>query len=60
MRNTFFANIKKALTASTTEAHQAAVEKSLSTNTLAGIQNLSIKEYSAVAGGPQVENDPQG
>lgn len=59
MRNTFFANIKKALTTSKAETHSAAIEKNLSTATPAGIQNLTINEYSAVAGGPQIENEPQ-
>lgn len=59
MRNTLFANIKKALAKSATETHSTAIEKDQCSNTLAEIQNLSSAEYSAVAGGPQVENDPQ-
>lgn len=59
MHNTFFANIKKALPVSSTDARSAAVEKKLSTSTQNGIQHLMIEEYSAVAGGPQVENDPE-
>lgn len=58
MRNTFFANIKKALSVSTTEARSAAAERNLAAPTQ--IQHLTIDEYSAVAGGPEVENEPEG
>lgn len=59
MHNPFFENIQIVLSKLTATASSAA---SAGTNSraLAGIQNLTIKEYSAVAGGPQVENDPQG
>lgn len=59
MRNTLFAGIKKALSASTTEFLSTEAEKNLSLlRPSTEIQHLTIKEYSSVAGGPEVQNDP--
>ncbi|MCU6498542.1 hypothetical protein LPN04_12125 [Rugamonas sp. A1-17] len=59
MRNTLFASIKKTLSASTTKFPATVAKKDLSLlRPLAEIQHLTIKEYSAVAGGPEVQNDP--
>jgi len=59
MRNRFFTRLKKTLSASTAEARSTAVMKNPGVNPQAGIQLLAAKAHSAVAGGPQVENDPQ-
>ncbi|MCU6498544.1 hypothetical protein LPN04_12135 [Rugamonas sp. A1-17] len=59
MHSMIFANIRKAMSASPKAVDSAAIEKSLGATTSTEIQHLSIKEYSAVSGGPQVQNDPQ-
>lgn len=59
MRDTFFANIKKALSVSPTEGRSAVVGRNLDVSAKTEIQPLTIHEYSAVAGGPQVRNDPE-
>ncbi|GJI96943.1 hypothetical protein RugamoR57_36610 [Duganella caerulea] len=58
MRNTICTNIRKAMSVSLKKVHSAAIEKSPSVTAPTEIQHLSISEYSAVAGGPQVENEP--
>lgn len=60
MQNTFFVDFKKALSVSTSEVRSVAVEKNPDTGTPTGIQRMTAEEYSAVAGGPQVENEPEG
>ncbi len=59
MRNTYFASIKKALSASTTEVRSATVESKQNSSLQTTIQRLTTDEYSAVSGGPEVENEPQ-
>lgn len=55
MRNPFFAKVQIALSKLTTAADLAAQVHS---NDLPAIQQLKKDEYLAVAGGPQVENEP--
>lgn len=59
MQNTIFATIKKALFVSQKEIRSAAIEKSLGVTAPTEIQHLSVNEYSAVGGGPEVENEPE-
>lgn len=59
MSNTIFTNAKKIMSLSQREVDSAAIEKSTTATVSTEIQHLSIKECSVVAGGPQVENDPQ-
>ncbi|WP_083902589.1 hypothetical protein [Janthinobacterium sp. HH01] len=59
MHNTFFANLKKYLPVSTAEVRSVTVTDSPITNTLTTILPLTTEEYLAVAGGPQVRNDPE-
>ncbi len=59
MSKTFFTSVKKGLSVSTTEVRLTATEKNPETSVLNGIQRMTVEEYSVVAGGPQVENDPQ-
>lgn len=58
MQNSIFANAKKALTLSLKEIRSAAIEKSPDATSLTEIRHLSPREYSVVAGGPEVENEP--
>ncbi|GJI96946.1 hypothetical protein RugamoR57_36640 [Duganella caerulea] len=59
MNHTLLKKIKKSLSASALEINSTAAEKNPSGGTLIKIQPLTIEEYSAVAGGPQVENEPE-
>lgn len=59
MHNPFFASIKRALSTSTAEVRSVGSEKNLGTNALPGMQRLTAEEYLIVAGGPEVENEPQ-
>ncbi len=58
MRNPFFENIQIALS-KLAESASSAASTGTNSNALTGIQQLKKDEYSAVAGGPQVENEPQ-
>ncbi|WP_083902588.1 hypothetical protein [Janthinobacterium sp. HH01] len=59
MSNQFFLSVKKILPAPAVEVTSAVIEKNLSTNALPGMQRLTADEYLIVAGGPEVENEPQ-
>jgi hypothetical protein len=59
MRELLFTKIKKAVSVSAKHAQSEAAKKNLQPN-IAEMRPLMIEEYSVVAGGPQVENDPQG
>lgn len=59
MNKRLVTKLKNAVSKSAKNVNSEAVKENQHSNT-AGMQQLSVEEYSAVAGGPQVENDPQG
>jgi hypothetical protein len=58
MKNLFVASIKKVLPMQTLEADSTATGNTFTHNNLTEIQTLAVEEYMAVAGGPEVQNDP--
>ncbi|GJI96944.1 hypothetical protein RugamoR57_36620 [Duganella caerulea] len=58
MNKLLVTKLKNAVSKSAKYGNSEAVKENLYPN-IAGIQQLIVEEYSAVAGGPQVENDPQ-
>lgn len=58
MSNLFLATIKKVLETPTSGISSAMVKIDSNADNLGEIHQLTVKEYLAVAGGPQVENEP--
>jgi hypothetical protein len=58
MKNLFIASIKKVLSMQALEVDSTATGNAFTHNNLTGIQTLAVEEYMAVAGGPEVQNDP--
>ncbi|WP_152447073.1 hypothetical protein [Janthinobacterium sp. HH01] len=59
MHSPFFENIQITLSKLTATANSAASTGAANSKALTGIQQLKKDEYFAIAGGPQVQNDPQ-
>lgn len=60
MRIVFISKIKKSSNDSSSTPHSISVNEMTASCNASGIESLTEKEYMAVAGGPQVRNDPEG
>ena len=61
MRNSFLANLKKYSTGSANSSDDQQYTSAIGLSAVKHqVEELKPEEYSAVAGGPQVRNDPEG
>ncbi|GJI96942.1 hypothetical protein RugamoR57_36600 [Duganella caerulea] len=59
MNKLLVTKLKNAVSKSAKYGNSEAGKENLHPN-IAGMQQLTMEEYSAVAGGPEVENEPEG